>query len=64
MTKFGTMTVMISLIAAVTAAGMGVACWNDCVRAKRDRIERARAAMSPRGTVRAKRPSHSRPYWP
>ncbi|MDQ2082789.1 hypothetical protein RA307_21600 [Xanthobacteraceae bacterium Astr-EGSB] len=58
------MTVMITLFAAVTAAGIGVACWNDRARAKRDRIERARAAMSQRGTVRAKRPSHSRLYWP
>jgi Flp pilus assembly protein TadB len=58
------MTVMITLIAAVAAAGIGVACWNDRARAERERTERARAAIAPRGTVRAKRPSHSRLYWP
>jgi Flp pilus assembly protein TadB len=58
------MTMMITLIAAVAAAGIGVACWTDHARTERERIERARAAISPRGTVRAKRPSQNRLYWP
>ena len=58
------MITMITLIAAIAAAGIGVACWADHARAERERSERARAAISPRGTVRAKRPSQSRLYWP
>jgi hypothetical protein len=60
--RFFTMSTVIALITAVAAATIAVACWTGHVRAERERIERTRA--TPRGTVRAKRPSQGWLYWP
>jgi Flp pilus assembly protein TadB len=56
------MNTAIVLITAVAAAAIAVAYWADHVRTERERNERARA--TPRGTVRAKRPSQGWLYWP